>query len=113
MLFVMIAASFTILYLITYEPFEEPLMQKLELLNEVTSILLMYTISCFSSANVAGVANMLPIDITFLTLLGGNICVHLYFLLKDTYISVKEKCIKAKAKGFFCCKKTINARMRK
>ena len=100
-------------YLITYEPFEEPLMQKLELLNEVTSILLMYTISCFSSANVAGVANMLPIDITFLTLLGGNICVHLYFLLKDTYISVKEKCIKAKAKGFFCCKKTINARMRK
>lgn len=100
-------------YLITYEPFEEPLMQKLELLNEITNILLMYTISCFSPANVAGVANILPIDITFLTLLGGNICVHLYFLLKDTYISVKEKCIKAKAKGFFCCKKTINARMRK
>ena len=89
MIFVIITATFQILYLITYKPFEEPLVQKLELLNEATNILLMYTISCFSPANVAGVDNMLPIDISFLTLLGGNISVHLYVLLKDTYISAK------------------------
>ena len=65
----------------------------------------MYTVSCFSPANVAGVANILPIDITFLTLLAGNISVHLYFLFKDTYISTKKKWISIKAKGCCCCKK--------
>ena len=76
-------------------------MQKLEIFNEITNILLVYSISCFSSANVAALDNEFPLDVTFMLLLSGNLCVHIYFLVKDTCVSSKRKCKKAKC----CCLK--------
>ena len=40
-----------IAYLVHFRPFEEPLLQKLEIFNEVTTILLVDLITIFSDAN--------------------------------------------------------------
>ena len=83
-------------YLANYAPFEEPLMQKLEILNELTTLALLYNLMCFSAGNNGSVDSESTFDISFLSFFCGNLCVHLYFLLRNTYMAIKLKCKKAK-----------------
>ena len=90
-------------YLITYVPFEEPLMQKLDIFNEFTTLALMYTVLCFSRANILVGEYEMPYDIAFMCFLCGNMATHLFFLIRDTCIESREKCKKGKCCK--CCKK--------
>ena len=78
-------------------------MQKLDIFNEVTTIMLVYVILCFSAANINGPRNELPLDAALMAFLCQNLFVHLYFLIKDSCISAKEKCKKGKCCA--CCRK--------
>ena len=48
----MISSTIQIIYLILAKPFEEALMQQLEIFNEVCTIALIYIMLCFSDANI-------------------------------------------------------------
>ena len=63
-------------------------MQKLEIFNTCTELLMMYTIMCFTDANQYSM--LLVFDVSFIVMLIGNICVHLFFLLKSTFIDLKN-----------------------
>ena len=96
--------SIQIWYLATYEPFEEPLMQKLEIFNEFTMIGLIYCVMSFSPVNLEMENNEAWVVGAFLVCLCGNMLVHLYFLMKDSYLSTKDKCKRC------CNKKSKNQR---
>ena len=83
-------------YLASYSPFKEPLMQRLEMFNELTTLALLYNLMCFSAANNGSVDSESTFDLSFLCFFCGNLCVHLYFLLRNTYMATKLKCKKAK-----------------
>lgn len=85
--------------MVTYRPFEEPLMQRLEVYNELTMIILIYCIISFSPLNQSVEESELTLSLTFLAFLCSNILVHLYFLLKDTFVQLKDKLQR------LCCKK--------
>ena len=76
-----------IAYLTTYTPSEEPLMHKLDIFNEATTVVLVDLLTIFSHGNISKFD--LEGDIAFLTLLLGNLCVHLFFLFRSTYLGVK------------------------
>lgn len=97
----MVLISFgQISYLIYYKPFTEPLLLKLDIFNEVTTIILVEILTCFSQANTKPLD--FEMDIFFLVGLFGNITVHLYFLVKNSLYSVKlsckKKCLRRKQK---------------
>lgn len=85
-----------IAYLTTYKPFEHPLLLKLEIWNEICTIVLVDVLVFFSYANNSEIDT--TCDIGFIVCLFSNVAAHLYFLVKDTFLSIKEK-IKN------CCKK--------
>ena len=95
----LVVMTFQIWYLVTFKPFEEPLLQKLEIYNELTMIILVYCVMTFSPLNSDIESNELSLVIVFLGCLCGNILVHLYFLCKDSLLSGSKKCKKA------CCMK--------
>ena len=100
----LLLSSLQFMYLILYKPFEEPLMQKLEVFNEVCEILLGYVLLTFSDANSQLAPSEVYMDYSFLVVAGFNIAVQLFFLVKDSVVSGKDYC---KAK---CCKKTVVAK---
>ena len=74
-------------YLVNYKPFEEPLLNKLDIFNEVTTVLLVDLLPCFSRANMS--PSNFEMDILFLCGLFSNIAVHLFFLVKNSLVSLK------------------------
>ena len=74
------------------------MMTKLEIFNEYTTILLLYLTFGFVSGwmNSPGFRNSL--GFVFIAVVIGNMGTHLYFLIKSSYASIKEKCIEWKAK---------------
>ena len=87
-------STLQIWYLLEYKPFEKPLLQKLEIFNEATMIVLVYVLMCFSESNLKDLDTELPFDITFAFFLFGNICGHLFFLLRRNYGDAAQKCKK-------------------
>ena len=81
-------------YLIIYKPFEESLMQNLEVFNNITEMILLYSVLSITNANPFALHPFY--DALFLTPLVGNICVHFYFLLKSSFIDVKQRISKHK-----------------
>jgi len=88
-------------YLATFKPSEETLLMKLDLFNEYTTVFLVDLLLTFSSGNVSKMD--LEGDCIFLGLLLGNVCVHLFFLIKSTVVDIKESCKKRKREGKGCC----------
>ena len=76
-------------YLILYKPFEESLMQNLEVFNNITEIILLYSVLSITNANLFALHPFY--DALFLTPLVGNICVHFFFLMKSSYLDIKQK----------------------
>lgn len=67
----------------------------------MTTVFLVDTLVLFSDGRYSDID--LEADIGFLTILFGNICVHIYFMAKNTAIDVKLNCKKRKAQGKCCC----------
>lgn len=88
-------------FLSTFDPNEDKLGQKLDIFNEVTTVVLVDFIIVFSEANLQRFD--LPADFIFLTCLFGNLCVHLFFLIKSSVTGVKESCRKRKRQGMGVC----------
>ena len=84
-------STLPIWYLLEFRPFEKPLLQKLEIFNEATMIVLVYVLMCFSESNLKYLDTELPFDITFAFFLFGNICGHLFFLLRRNYGDAAQK----------------------
>ena len=92
-------STIQLLYLVIVKPFEEPLMQQLEIFNEVCTLALVYVMICFSDWNLNIELTEHYYDIAFMMGMAINLLVHVYFLIKASCISVKDK-IKNK-----CCKR--------
>jgi len=95
-----LCSSVQIGYLMTYKPIEEPLPLKLDVVNEVTTVILVDILCLFSDANPADWE--LEGDIFFLALLFGNLSIHLYFLVRNTVRGAKVCCKRCNQK---CCGK--------
>ena len=93
----MFFSTIQIIYLVKVRPFQETLIHKLELFNEVCTLIIIYTMMCFSEANIYREDKRIYVDIVFLASMGLNILVHLYFLMKGSVTNIKNK-IKKK-----CC----------
>ena len=86
-----------LIYLIVYVPFDTQLLQSLEVFNEMTSMILLYTTLAFTDwlrsetfeNNLGWVFN---------SAMAINICVHLYFMIRNTINDCKKKCKERKAK---------------
>ena len=96
---ILIMVFFSVLqvaYLTTFRPNIEPIMHKLEIFNEATTIVLVDLITIFSLGN----NNFFDLegDIAFLTIIFGNLCVHLVFLIKGSVQYFKLLCKRCKNK---------------
>ena len=77
-------------------------MLKMEILNEVTTVILVDLLLCFSEGNAN--PDEFELDIAFLACLFANLSVHLFFLIKDSIVSIKESCKRK------CCNKRRTAK---
>jgi len=96
-----IFSTLQLVFLFAVKPFDIPLMQGLEVFNELCSVILIYVMMCFSDANndLEYTANYY--DFAFLFGMAVNLIVHVYLLVKDSVLSIKDKikarCFKTKA----------------
>mmetsp|Transcript_4056 Transcript_4056/g.5393 ORF Transcript_4056/g.5393 Transcript_4056/m.5393 type:complete len:397 (+) Transcript_4056:1458-2648(+) len=88
-------------YLTTYSPSEDKLGMKLDVFNEVTTVVLVDLLTVFSAGNPFKFD--LEADIFFLSCLLGNLCVHLFFLTTSSVHGAKLSMKKRKAQGKGCC----------
>ena len=87
--FSILLSMISLSYLILYKPFEESLMQNLEVFNNITEIILLYSVLSITNANLFALHPFY--DALFLTPLVGNICVHFFFLMKSSYLDIEQK----------------------
>ena len=72
-------------------------MQNLELFNEMTSFILLYLTLDFTNF-ISDEALEYNIGWIFICIMGFNICVHLYFMIRNTCRDCKKKCKEKQAK---------------
>ena len=99
----------SLFYLISFRPFEDDLMQNLELLNEVTYLLTSYTVFMFNEQWVVSAEIRNEVGYVFTALLTICILVHLFFLFKTILIELMQK-LKIK---YVQCKKRIGVKSKK
>lgn len=96
----------SLLYLLLYRPFEERLLQNLEVFNEFTSLALLYTTICWIKYDhedgqvwywIEDVQLRESIGYVFNSFMAINVSVHLYFLFRSLYLNCKRN---AKLKKF-------------
>ena len=88
-------STLQIMYLVEVRPFEHNLMQGLEIFNEFCTLGLTYILMCLTSGNVNLWHSATYYDYAFLSGMGINLSVHVFLLIKDSALSIKDK-IKAK-----------------
>jgi hypothetical protein len=91
----LVFSTLQVLYLVQVKPFIEPLMQGLEIFNEVCTLALSYVMICLTDANLSLVHTANYYDYAFLFGMVVNLAVHVFLLIKDSVLSLKDK-IKAK-----------------
>lgn len=82
------------IYLIRFEPFKTVLLQRLELFNEITSLVLLYTSLCLTLF-VTLESTRDQVGYFFIGTMGVNIFVHLFYMVRST---VKDCKIRIRAK---------------
>ena len=70
-------------FLINFSPFEESLPLQLEIFNEITTVVLLYLVACFTEF-VPDVHTHVLIGYAFLFFMIGNMAVHLFFLVRSS-----------------------------
>ena len=84
-----------IIYLVYFFPLKERKMVKLETFNEITTVVLMYHLMCFSNF-VPEAETRNQIGFSFIGIASMNILVHFYLLARENVVKLKEFCGKAK-----------------
>ena len=85
------------LYLTIFKPFAVPLMQKLEVFNEITSLTLLYLTFAWVPAYVDDKETKKNIGWLFNSVMAVNITVHLFFMFQGVFRDIKTRCKKRKA----------------
>ena len=85
------------MYLHIQKPFgdedgPETLMNNLELVNEYTVIVLLYLTFGFVNNWLSSIYFRNNLGIIFIIVVVGNLCTHLYFLIKASFENCKKKC---------------------
>ena len=78
------------IYLLTFKPFAEPLLQNLEVFNEGTSIVLLCITMLFTEY-ARGDEDRANASLMFNSMMLLNITVHLFFLVRSVYYDCKLK----------------------
>ena len=96
----LVTSSLQMMYLIIWKPFDSEFMNRIEIFNEFTTILLSYVLFLFSPANLKYDDSNFYYDMAFIAVLGSNILVHCAFLtidsVKGIVKKIKNKCCKSK-----------------
>jgi len=82
-----------IIYLGTYEPFEDPIFTKIELMNEITSVFLLYHMFCFTDW-VPNASDRYIMGWSFICFTSLNLICHLVILARDQIFQFKYKILK-------------------
>ncbi len=77
-------------YIILFQPFEEQLINRLEIMNEVTTLLLIHLIYLFTPLVESQVLKY-NLGFAFICMLVGCIAVHLFFLFKNIFRQIIKK----------------------
>ena len=85
-----------LMYLVVFVPFETQLLQNLEVFNEMTSMILLYTALAFTDF-IQGETLENQLGWVFNCAMAINICVHLYFMIRNTVRGCRQKCKERKA----------------
>ena len=85
--------------MILWRPFEDEIMNRIEIFNEVTTIVLSYILFLFTEFNFDYEKNNFEYDMMFLSVLSSNVLVHLIILMADSIRNIIGKLRKR------CCKK--------
>ena len=99
-IFIFIMMLLTIIetvYLLVFKPFEERLLQRLELFNEFTSIMLLYATLCFTEYIYNDTAKS-HIGWVFVGGMAVNMSVHLFFMVRGSCQDCKKKMRRRKMK---------------
>jgi len=80
-----------VIYLMLYKPFSSQLLQGLEMFNEITSFVLTYISMCLTGEFVAEPEARDNIGYSFNAVMGVNITVHIYFMIRSSYRDCKKK----------------------
>ena len=86
----LILAMVSMLYLIHTQPFKETLVTNLEILNEVTTLVLLYHLLCFTNF-CPDVRTQVLVGYSFVFFLSANMATHVFFLLRSTFLDYKRK----------------------
>ena len=85
-------SSVVIIYLVKFKPLESTFQSRMELMNEITLILLVYCMILFTDY-VAEAATRYQAGFAFLAIAGSNITVHLTFLVWEVLKSLFGCCL--------------------
>ena len=91
----MILSIMSACFLLNFSPFQESLPLRLEIFNEITTVLLLYTVTCFTNF-VPDVHTQVFIGYFFICLMIANMAAHLFFLLRSSFLDCKHKYKKRK-----------------
>ena len=84
--------QFAAIYLVHYKPFEDPTVQRLEVFNELTTMLLLSIVYCFTPLVPEKRHEM--IGKLYMTVVGANICAHFFFLIKNFFKHMRQALLK-------------------
>ena len=90
-----------IIYLFHYWPFDKPIFTMLEIMNEITSILLLYHMFCFTDW-VPEAETRYLMGWSFIGITCSNLVLHVVMLCFNSTLNLKQRCLRlctAKAKG--------------
>jgi len=88
---------FSTIFLLTFTPFEETLIQNLEVFNEITGLVLLYHVLYFTPI-LPSVEMQANIGYSFIFCMGANMATHLFFLLRASFRDCNRKYKVKKAK---------------
>ena len=98
----LVFSTIALVYLLLVKPFVEPRMQRLEIFNEICTLLLTYNMLCFSEdANLQLFDSVHYYDEVFVGGILINLSVHVFFLCKDSFTNIV-----ANLKAKFCKKES-------
>ena len=92
------ACLVNICYMCAYQPFEERKILALEVMNEVTNLILLYHVMCFTRF-IPNAEDRYQLGWSFIGFISCNMLVHFVLLVKDTVLTIRASCKKG------CCRK--------
>jgi hypothetical protein len=89
-------------YLLNFRPFDNPLVQRLEVMNESFTLLLMYIVTTFNKLWIEDEYARDVMGYTLVSLISANIVINFFFLFRTIYHGYEEKVFRRREKASKC-----------